>query len=104
MERVERQRQIAMTKLAGVTLVGNLDGLQLFEDERKISDDDIGAQGVGGLDTLDESLCGLARYAAQGMQFLGGGEPSDEANRERTGAVRSEERRVGKECRSRWSP
>src|SRR2546427_962328 len=30
-----------------------------------------------------------------------GGEPGDMADR---GAGRSEERRVGKECRSRWSP
>ena len=56
-----------------------------------------------------ESLEKAKRYAAQKKELLK--RKKTEESKKRThrlcqigGAVRSEERRVGKECRSRWSP
>ena len=48
------------------------------------------------VDLMDVSPQQIASIAASLIPFL----EHDDANR----ALRSEERRVGKECRSRWSP
>src|SRR3712207_9115882 len=45
----------------------------------------------------------LSRLPCGGWQ-LHGGPPEDLISSLDAGAARSEERRVGKECRSRWSP
>ena len=44
------------------------------------------------------------RYEAVGKESLERVGSADEEGIQRRGVVRSEERRVGKECRSRWSP
>src|SRR6266496_3289060 len=47
----------------------------------------------------------MARITPDGLKLLGRlDEPVHEAHRQQLGHLRSEERRVGKECRSRWSP
>ena len=58
------------------------------------------------LDYLMEKYKNMVRKKARTM-FLIGGENDDLIQEGMIGlfkAVRSEERRVGKECRSRWSP
>src|SRR2546422_10015083 len=55
----------------------------------------------GGGTTVAKMLAGLG-YAALRFDFRGCGE--SEGKRGRVICKRSEERRVGKECRSRWSP
>src|SRR2546422_4591993 len=55
----------------------------------------------GGGTTVAKMLAGLG-YAALRFDFRGCGE--SEGERGRVICKRSEERRVGKECRSRWSP
>src|SRR5256885_14728811 len=47
---------------------------------------------------------GQGRGVAAGFWFNRGGETPGTLNIAIDGSVRSEERRVGKECRSRWSP
>ena len=53
--------------------------------------------------------CILSHLFDEGMQHLHLRKPDSEANElrkllDRIPDIRSEERRVGKECRSRWSP
>mgnify|MGYP002527716921 CR=1 FL=1 len=55
------------------------------------------------------ALCGFANFASIGIQLggIGGIAPErrkDLASLALKAMLRSEERRVGKECRSRWSP
>src|SRR2546430_14806885 len=57
---------------------------------------------------LDEEVAGEQDLAgasvARGSCFLEGEYPMLNASYEKDPSMRSEERRVGKECRSRWSP
>ena len=55
------------------------------------------ARGVGGT-SLDDIRSGTATSKSQLFHYFPGGKS------DLIGAIRSEERRVGKECRSRWSP
>ena len=50
-----------------------------------------------GVDLTAKTLAGLENVLADELKTLGAGSVE-------TGNRRSEERRVGKECRSRWSP
>ena len=63
--------------------------------------------GGGGMVVVEELEHALARGAHIYAEIVGYGATSDGADMvapSGEGAVRSEERRVGKECRSRWSP
>src|SRR3989454_7212002 len=66
-------------------------------------------QRVAGCTTSREALAALRRIAADAgraadIRLLPDASVRDEPAAVVTAAVRSEERRVGKECRSRWSP
>src|SRR5688572_17065794 len=78
-----------MTELAAPTLNGRLLAFA------------VGLAVVTGLGFGVLPALGAARTDAQSVIKSGGGHGSTAARRGRT---RSEERRVGKECRSRWSP
>ena len=73
-ERVEQERKGAMAEQADAGLVASTDGLKLLEDEREVGDDDVGAEGAGGLGAIDEALGSVVRGAAQAIQLVGGGE------------------------------
>src|ERR1035441_3584578 len=55
---------------------------------------------------LQAATIGPAFRALQAArkEFWESKDPADWSNEEKLGLLRSEERRVGKECRSRWSP
>ena len=54
--------------------------------------------------TLFDSTALIVRAIQQAVADVGGQQPSREIVAYVIGQLRSEERRVGKECRSRWSP
>src|SRR5258707_3017052 len=62
--------------------------------------------GLSSLPDVAEDLAthALTRRRAAGHDPAGGGEDVDAETAVDAGDLRSEERRVGKECRSRWSP
>src|SRR3712207_7982052 len=53
---------------------------------------------------VDDILAARDRLVDTGARVLGSGEPKTGAHGKPVLFLRSEERRVGKECRSRWSP
>src|SRR6201999_2454797 len=92
----------------GLSVDAVLDARSQFEPVMRAGGDwrnlpPVSAAGQARIDTiLNLALDGRLPDLTHGARYFQN--PSIVAQRARVGTVRSEERRVGKECRSRWSP
>src|SRR6266852_8820875 len=85
--------------LDGVASIGVYDGLFFFQAEDGIRD-----ATVTGVQTCALPIWPNSRRRSRRARAVAGSTPSISKKRARSGSPRSEERRVGKECRSRRSP
>src|SRR5690606_40392528 len=68
-----------------------------YRSQSKVAEEDLLGKGV-----RKSERTGEASIVREGVEYPVAGPPSGEFNRKQEEDIRSEERRVGKECRTRW--